>query len=147
MFMGHTVTGTGIKEATKIVHCYDPDFIYQLSQFNRTNTGYVLIFPSSLTSGRVIERVNYKVFSNASVFLERQDVMHIGDPVAHLDGQLDMTGKLFAVLDYDEATPLDWNLFHDGEQEENALPVCNGKFKIIGSERQNMLVIYDQDKK
>ena len=147
MFMGHTVTGTGIKEASKVVNCWNPDDIDPLNRFNRENKNYVLIFSSRLTSaGGARNRLGYSDFSNASVFLEIQDAHHIGDPVAHLGGQLDMTGKLFAVLDYDAEVPPDWDLFSDGEQQEHDLPVYNGKIKVIGSERQNKLVVYDQDK-
>ncbi len=147
MFMGHTVTGTGIKESSKIVNCWNPDDIYPLNRFNRENKDYVLIFSSRLTSvGGARDRLGYGDFSNASVFLEIQDAHHIGDPVAHLGGQLDMTGKLFAVLDYDAEVPPDWDLFRDGEQQEHDLPVYNGRIKVIGSERQNKLVVYDQDK-
>ena len=145
MFMGYTVTGTGIKEASKIVKCWNPDDIDRLNRFNRGNKDYVLIFSSRLTSlDGARSHLGYGDFSNASVFLEIQDAHHMGDPVAHLGGQLDMTGKLFGVLDYDAEVPPAWDLFRKDEQEEEELQVYQGKIKVIGSERQNKLVVYDQ---
>lgn len=145
MFMGYTVTGTGIKEASKIVKCWNPDDIDRLNRFNRGNKDYILIFSSRLTSlDGARSHLGYGDFSNASVFLEIQDAHHMGDPVAHLGGQLDMTGKLFGVLDYDAEVPPAWDLFRKDEQEEEELQVYQGKIKVIGSERQNKLVVYDQ---
>ena len=148
MFMGHTVTGTGIKEAIKVVNCWNPGDISSLSRFNQNNRNYVLVFSSKLTSrGGARHRLSYSDFSNACVFLEIQEAMHIEGSVAHLGGQLDMAGKLFAVLDYDAEIPPDWDLFHEGEQKVDGLTVFDGKIKVVASERQNKLVLYVEDKK
>ncbi|MDP2749784.1 MAG: PEP/pyruvate-binding domain-containing protein [Nanoarchaeota archaeon] len=103
MFMGHTVTGTGIKECNKIANCWNPDEVESLYQFNKENKDYLLIFSSRLTYGGFgpARKLRYGDFSNAAAFLEIQDARHNGDPVAHLGGQLELAGKLFGVMDYD----------------------------------------------
>ncbi len=145
MFVGHTVIGTGIREAIKIVNCLNPNDIASLNHFNQENKDYVLIFLARLTSAGGVERtLRYRDFSNASVLLEIQDTRHLGDPIAHLGDQLDMAGKLFAVLDYNSEPPPNWDLFHKGEQQEYGLLVYNGKIKVVSSEKQNKLAIYAQ---
>lgn len=146
MFEGHTVTGTGEKEATKIVDCWNSTDIDALHQFNQHNQGYVLLFSSRVTRRVGTDRkLGYSDFSNASVFLEIQDAHHVGDPVAHLGGQLDMTGKLFAVLDYDAENPPDFDMFHKRGQTEDGLRVFHGQIKVIASEKKNRMVVYVAD--
>ena len=53
-----------------------------------------------------------------------------------------MTNKLFAVLDYHADVPPDWDVFHEGESEQDSLPVYSGNVNVIASEKQNLLVIY-----
>ncbi len=147
LFMGHTVTGTGIKESSIIANCWNPDDVARLHRFNKDNKDYVLVFSSRMTSrGGANIQLSYSDFSNASVFLEIQDAQHTGDPVAHLGGQLDMTGKLFGVLDYDAEVPPNWDLYHNGEEGPDELSVFRGKIKTIASERQNKMVVYLEKK-
>lgn len=73
IFMGHTVTGTGIQENYNIATCWNPTDIEGLHRYNQDNKNYVLLFSSRLTtSGNSGEysRLRYSNFSNASVFLE-----------------------------------------------------------------------------
>jgi hypothetical protein len=142
LFSAHTVTGTGIKESNKIANCWNPDDVARLYEFNKRNENYVLLFSSRMTSRGVgVRRLSYSDFSNARVFLEIQDAQHTGDPVAHLGGQLDMTGKLFGVLEYGGEIPPNWERFESKEQEEDGLRVYQGKVKTIASERQNRMVV------
>src|SRR3989338_9315633 len=91
IFMGHTVTGTGAKECHKIANCWNPNDVDPLHEFNQHHQNYVLLYSSRLTTAALggARQLRYGDFSNASVFLEIQDARHIGDPVAHLGGQLD----------------------------------------------------------
>jgi len=144
LLMGHTVTGTGTKECYRIANCWNPDDIDRLHEFNQRNVNYVLLYPSRLTSSivrREFRQLQYGDFNNASVFLEIQDANHSGDPVAHLGGQLDMTGKLFGVLDRDAEIPPQWDKFHAKEIEIGGLRVYDGKVRVIASERQNRIVV------
>lgn len=93
MFMAHTVTGTGIKDCTKIVGCWTLQDIDKLNEFNKINANYILIFLSDLTTFRKARRLQYGDFNNAAVLLEVQREHHAGDPIAHLGGQLEMTGN------------------------------------------------------
>lgn len=149
LLMGHTVTGSGIKECSKIANCWNPDDVPRLNRFNETNKDYVLLYSSRLTSAGVgiNRKLRYGDFSNASVFLEIQDAQHLGNPVAHLGGQLDLTGKLFAVLDYDAEVPPNWDKLHNGELDEEGLRVYQGDVKVVSSERQNRLVAYIKERK
>lgn len=140
IFMGHTVTGTGAKECYKIANCWNPDDVGPLYDFNQNHRDYVLLFSSRLTTcGN--KYLHYSAFNNASVFIEIQDARHTGDPVAHLGGQLDMTGKLFGVLDYDAEVPPQWDKFDSREKDESGIRVYQGKVKVVASERQNKMVV------
>jgi hypothetical protein len=143
IFMGHTVIGTGEKECYKIANCQNPTDIDLLYEFNQQNKDYVLLFPSRLTTFELswVKRSGYSDFSNASVFLEIPDMRHMRDSVAHLGGQLDLTGKLFGVLDYDAEIPPQWDKFIPRVKEECGIKVYHGKVKVVASERQNKIVV------
>ena len=147
LFMAHTVTGTGIKDITKIANCWNPDDIEALNRFNQNNTDYALLYSSRLTTsfgvGRM-RKLGYADFSNASVFLEIQDAQHVGSPVAHLGGQLDVTGKLFGVVDYEADVPPNWREFQAGEKIEDGIKVYEGQVKVVASEKQDKLIVYKQ---
>jgi hypothetical protein len=146
MFIGHTVTGTGIKDSSKIALCWNFEDIDCLDEFNKKNKDYILIFLGRLTTSMIEskhKKLSYRNFSNASVFLEIP-YYHLGRPIAHLEGQLDMVGKIFGVLDYHAEIPPDWESFNKNRHEEDGLTVCDGRFKTIGSEKQNRIVVYDR---
>jgi len=141
IFTGHTVTGNGVKEASKIVVCYYPDDVGQLDKFNKENKDYILIYSGNLTCSvwKKEKLLNYRNFSNASVLLEIQRSTHSENPLSHFDGQLDMTGKFFGVLYNDPKIPSGKYL------EKIYFNVHQGNFKIIVSENQNKIVIYNQE--
>lgn len=56
-------------------------------------------------------------------------------------GQLNLTGKLFGVLDYDAEIPPQWDKFNAKEMDEGGIRVYQGKVKVVASERQNKMVI------
>ena len=141
IFMGHTVTGTGIKECYKIANCWNPHEVPFLNEFNQHNSNYVLVFSSRMTTGGANQRIGYRDFSNATAFLEIQDARHTGDPVSHLGGQLDATGKFFGVLDYEGEIKPNWEHFRSRERKEYGLDVYDGRVKVIASERQNKMVV------
>ena len=141
IFMGHTVTGTGIKECYKIANCWDPHEVPSLHEFNQHNTNYVLVFSSRMTTGGAQERLSYRNFSNASVFLEIQEAKHAWDPVSHLGGQLDVAGKFFGVLDYEGEVKPNWKHFKSREINEYGLNVYDGRVKVVASEKQNKMVV------
>lgn len=144
LFTGHSVIGTGIKESSIIVTCNNPDDISKLNSFNKNNTDYVLIFPSSLTSKRGgSNKLKYRNYSKAAVLLEVPDMPHIREPIAHLGGGLDEAGKFFCVLDSDENP--NWELYRSREEKPGGLSVFKGRVTIVASERQNKMVVYLQE--
>ncbi len=147
LLMGHTVTGTGVKDCVKIADCWNPDDIDALQRFNAKNNDYVLLYSSRLTTRglRDVRKLQYSDFNNASVFIEIQDADHIGSPVAHLGGQLDVTGKFFGVLDYHAEIPPNFDRLFEGQMDEDGLKVYQGKLKVVASERQNKIVVYEQE--
>ncbi len=148
IFDCHTVTGSGMTEATKIFNCWNPDDVGPLYEFNQHNDGYVLLFSSRLTTEGALGRIRqleYADFSNASVFVEIQDAVHTGDPVAHLGGQLDETGKLFGVLNFNSHHSPNFDLLRSREQDEYGSRVYQGKVKAIASEAQDRMQVITLD--
>ncbi|HVF69008.1 MAG TPA: PEP/pyruvate-binding domain-containing protein [Xanthomonadales bacterium] len=146
LLSAHTVTGSGQKECAKIFNCWNPSDIENLRRFNQENTGYVLLYPSRLTTswGTMFggPRLKYADLSNASVIVEIQDANHEGDPISHFGGQVDMTGKFFGVLDDDPDNSHDWDTFIAGAVTEEGSEVYQGKVKVVASERRNKMAVY-----
>ena len=142
LMQGHTVTGTGVHETDTMFTCWNPDDICALNEFNRTHTGYVLIYSSRLvTSALGYRRMTYSDFNNAQVFLELQDAAHADNPVSHLGEQLDTAKKLFGVVDYREECAPNWKAMEKRQTRFNDAKVYEGKVRIISSERQNRIVV------
>jgi len=143
LITAHTVTGTGVQRCYKIADCWNPKDIGPLHEFNRNNKDYVLLYGGRLTSSALAgcRKLSYNDFSNASVFLEIQDVQHTGTSVSHLGGQLDMTGKFFGVVDYDAEVRPNFEKIHSREKDVGRIKVYHGKMRVISSERQNKLVV------
>lgn len=140
---GHTVTGSGDKICNKIVTCWNPSDVAALYEFNQHNKDYVLVFSSRLTTcnrGQA-DKLAYGDFSNASVLLEIQDAAHTGDPIAHLGGQLDMSGKFFAVLDYSDENRPKWEKLKLKTIKEHGLEVYQDKVSVLASESQGKLIV------
>ena len=75
-------------------------------------------------------------------FFKMRDARHVsGDVVSHLGGQLDKTGKLFGVLDYNGEIKPDFEYFRSREKDEFGMKVYQGKVKAVASERQNKMVV------
>jgi hypothetical protein len=147
-FMGHTVTGTGVRECNRMVCCFNPEQMDSLRQFNRANERYLLLYSSRLTTNflaPISGKLGYGDYNNASVFLEIPDAGHSGDPVAHLDGRLEKAGKLFGVLDYRAEVSPQWEELDRRAKEEYGMKVYQGKVKVIASERQDKIVVSAMD--
>lgn len=149
---GHSVVGTGAIESDLVVSCMDADNVDQLRDFNQQHKGYVLFYTGDLTSGGQNLRryhlkqrqLRYTDVNNASVLIEIGNAQHRGDPLAHFQGQLDMTGKLFGVsnFDYDDQEFWDkWYGFWEGADESTGIRILHKKVRAVGSERQNKIVI------
>lgn len=153
----HMVTGSGVKDVNAAIFCSDPHEIDLLNYFNEKHKNYLLFITSSLTSdackrwryengGRNLE---FADINNASVIIEVSDAEHLSEPKDHFKGSLDITGKLFGVTKFDR----DDNKFCDKwrdfwrrdsiKKNSNMKIRENIKAKVVGSERQNRLVIFE----
>ncbi len=154
IFMGNTVTGTGTKECRQIVDCFNPSDVDSLHEYNKTHSGYLLVFSSRLTTllarryfrmnpeyGRTLE---YQDFSNASVLVEIQDADHVGNPIAHLGGQVSMTDKFFAVLDYDAEVKPQFDRLENHKKMIGRIGVYDLPLRVVANERKDKLVVYEQ---
>lgn len=152
LYQGRSVAGSGTRDCSKIVFC---DMGYQLSdleEFNRNNRDYVLFYSGNLTTKgpASLGNMEYKHCSNAAVLIEEIIGLHMQSPLAHLQGLMDMTGKLFALFEPFGVSPETARHSRDEIIErygakEGELMVLNGRFKVVASERQERLVIYAQE--
>lgn len=150
---GHTVTGSGIFESDLVAACMDGKGLDSLHKFNQNHRGYVLFYTGELTSkGQYIRRralgireLTYADVGNASVLIEFGNAGHKDSPLAHLQGQLDMTGKLFFLVAPDLYNTEFWNKWYEfwGDQsKKRGFRIVNKKVKVVGSERQNQASLY-----
>lgn len=144
LFMAHTVTGSGIRNCNKIATCWNISDIEALNKFNKKNKGYILIYSSRLTTSNSDSAGNFKYedFSNAGVLLEIQDAPHSENPVSHFGGQVEVTRKLFGVLDYHAEVPPDFEELRLGQHDEEGLKVYEGEIKVVASEKKDKMVLY-----
>lgn len=150
VFDCNQVTGSGIREVRKMFECFRPEDIPRLYDFNQNNRDYALIFSSKLTtiSERLWQdrKLTYRDFSNATVFMEfTEDHHQTGDPLGHLDGQLDATDKFFGAIDYSSGIEPNWDLINLNKKKEFGSTVYQGRFKVIASERQDRMQVIALD--
>lgn len=149
----HTVIGSGKIESDTIIACFEPKEIDRLADFNKYHKGYVLFYPTDLASGadRVFREVRterdltYADINNASVLIEINNAQHLFGPLDHFQGQLDMTGKLFGITEFYSQDQKTRNDFWKGAVDKNGIVIMNKKVTIVGSEKQNRLVIYEKN--
>ncbi len=144
----HSITGTGTAECSSILIARSYTAARAIGNYNETHKDYILVYSSTLTSrGSGLARLqdhardlSYSDLSNARVILESQNMLHNENPLAHFQGQLDMTHKFFGIL---EANSMDGIL----DLVENAVEIEDGVFEIqlpvrvVASERQNKLLV------
>ncbi len=140
----YSVTGNGMKECSKITYVFNPDELDNLYKFNKENENYVLLYSSRLTTtflGRAVDRLEYRHVSNAAVLIEQVDAPHAISPIAHWQGKLDVTKKLFGVLDTCDTESGNLDLFFRRLQKEGRMDVYPGKVKVVASERQDRMIV------
>lgn len=149
----HMVTGTGVKTCHKIADCMNPSDRLPLDNFNRENEGYVLMYSARLMSKGIegAYRLMYSQFNRAGVLIEVQDGSHLGeDPVSHLRGKVDMTGKFIGALEREFPEP-NWKAIHAREVEEhkdghdNGIRVYQGTVQVVSSEKQDRMQVIALD--
>lgn len=154
LLTGDYVTGSGVKLCDHLVHVWNPDEVDALYQYNKDNKDYILLYTSRLTAaaGRgQMRKMGFSDYNNATVFIENQDAPHLNkNPISHLSGSLDTTGKFFSILDF-EVQPPDWDALEDCETQYSTesgskVRIHEGPFKVISSERQNKLIVVKYEK-
>ena len=89
--------------------------------------------------------LRYSDFSNAAALLEFQNTRHAfgpGYPLDHIIGAVDMTNKVFGVIGDDYRNPLLQQVLEKSE-EYWGFVTLDKDLKIVVSERQNRLVVYE----
>jgi len=144
VMMAHTVTSSGEIECEKIAVCTLYGHIPALHEFNQHNSGYLLLYSSDVVdryARRAGFKISYSDFSNAAAFIEQQQGPHGGKPIDHLGTQLELTGKLFGVLDYYGDVEPQLDRLEEREVEEHGLRVFQGRYFIQASEAQNLMLV------
>jgi hypothetical protein len=139
----HLITAehaVGNQQATcsQIVLVSDQEDMANLTQYNSDHANYLLVYPSHLASGGQ-NHLKYAHFDRARVLLESGGNGHNLEPIAHLTGMINMTGKLFGVVSEEQTMGQLVNRAHD----EQGLLVIDGPFTVVASEKYGKLVVYD----
>jgi hypothetical protein len=145
-----TVTGSGIKHSDAMVSCFNFSELEALREFNRNNVGYVLRYSSRLTQSvstfimseatDTTQKLRYRDFNNAAVVIESQDAQHAGNSLSHFEGQIDLTGKFFGVLNGQRSN---MSRVHELQVKEDGLNVYRRNMKITASESYDKMQVME----
>lgn len=145
----HTVSGSGVAECDKVVICPARYSLDSLADYNLEHQNYVLLYSSYCTSEAYLgERMRYDDVSNSAVVLEIQDKRHafsVGNPLNHWTSGIEMSGKLFGVIEDIEDNPFLQEAVEKGTRDERELIVYDRKLRIVSSERQNRLTVFERE--
>lgn len=151
-YAAHGVIGSGVKEAQKIVACLDPAGLKHLHEFNADpkNEGYILIYSSDVsTSMSDRRRIDFGDFYRASVVLDwpMNTDSHLIVPIAHHGGAIDLTGKLFGVIDAEKSKEMDelgfrvWKSPNADKKTPGSIRIAEGNFTAAVNEMEDRLII------
>ena len=84
-------------------------------------------------------RLEYHQINNASVVIELPDAEHADNPISHWRGQLDLTQKLFGVLNGKRFDLDSWRKTNQG------LIVYDDPVRVLASERQNRMIVCERE--
>ena len=152
-YAAYGVIGSGVKEAKKIVVCLDPEDLEHLNKFNADpeNEDYILIYSSdvstSMSDGR--RRIDFGDFYRASVVLDWRvnTDSHVIAPIAHHGGAIDLTGKLFGVIDVEKSKTMDelgfstWESPNAAKKTRGKIRIAEGNFTAAVNEMDDSLII------
>jgi hypothetical protein len=153
---GKDVVGTGVIETEIVVQCFDADKVEALRRFNDAHEeGYVLLYSAELTSddpgvsnyrhakgGRTLR---YSDFTRAKSLIEFPTTIHNASPLAHFQGQLDMTGKAFGVARPDYGWNERWSAFSGGADEEDGLTVIRKPVIVVADEKLDRIALFQRE--
>lgn len=103
IFSGHSVYGSvQNKTCPAIAYCSSLWDMDKLRDFDAAHPeGYVLLYNASLKYNQVMGNegpLTISVIPNATAVIEIQDQVHARPPISHWAGQIEKTGKVFAVM-------------------------------------------------
>lgn len=99
---GHSVYGAAKDQVCPAIVYYEGGDLNALYRFDQEHPqGYVLLYPASLKSRRDFRPSDVLPISavrNAQAIIEVPNVTHAATPISHWRGQIEKSGKVFAVL-------------------------------------------------
>ncbi len=128
---GNQTVGSGIKHTSKVIRVDSRVQWSRLDRFNAKNNDYVLslrVNPNNV--------LPFAAYSNASVILLDYRDNFGSKASSHLEGRLRESGKLFAVVN-----PNDAKLLFDNERKEDDLSISYLNLTSYASEKLDQLVI------
>jgi hypothetical protein len=154
LFEANTTFGEGgARDCSKLVFPFRNQDIEKLYEFNKYNSGYLLVFPKHLIRPDFRElgdrTLVFGDFSNAAVMIQRSIHSFIGahydSPISHFSGQIETAGILYGVVNERGEVRFDSEEFLEGRTQEFGLDVYDGRGKgvnIIHSPKQDRIVVY-----
>lgn len=149
LFQADNVVGSGIKECTDIVECFNPNHIPALKKINAKKKNYILIVSSRLVTrgGKHLQnQLSLDHYTNAHVILEERDQDYALSPIDHFGGKQAMTGKLFGVIN-PNITPNDYAEHQKRRCSNSSLDIFlyPGHFRVVASEKQQKMQVIGLD--
>lgn len=141
MARSNLVVGSGRRVCDGLVFVCNPDDRYPLSEYNEKHSNYIVLYAGRLTSNIMWHgKINYSDLSNSAVVVEKYEMMHTCHPVAHFEGMIQQSGKLFMVVGN-----IDWDKLEGSKREihvgDASLIIYDAKFRVTASERQQKGII------
>ncbi|MEW5996992.1 MAG: PEP/pyruvate-binding domain-containing protein [Candidatus Micrarchaeota archaeon] len=138
-----SVVGTGQRVCDGLVFAWNPDDVRLLYEYNQKHGNYIIVYSDRLTT-TLLRRgpcLRYSDLSNSSVVTELYGGLERSDPpIAHFQGMLEQTGKLFMVVNRP-----DWDMLERFKREihvgDSNLVIYDAKFRVTTSERQQKGII------
>jgi hypothetical protein len=95
------VQGSGQLYCREIVEIWNPTDIAPVSEYNRTHTGFAVIYGSRLISSIVDDnnRIRYSDVNNADVLISYRDGNHSGSVRSHWEGAFDNSNKILMLAE------------------------------------------------
>jgi hypothetical protein len=145
IFTGHSVYGfLQNQNFPAIVYCPSDWAVSMLHEFDTAHPeGYVLLYNSSLKYGQIMgleSPLTISTVPHARVIVEIQNRTHARLPISHWAGQIEKTGKVFAVMEDTTHLP-DRLKAQMTPYSDSGLLVYDGPVVVNASARQNRLVL------
>jgi hypothetical protein len=135
------VVGTGSVECGGVAYIRSIEGLDALAEFNRTHSGYALMYDSTLVFSASDERLEYACASNAAAFIEVSEFLHADALTSHWGGLVDTTKKPMLVAD---PLGIDWEVLQNrlsGRRAGGALHLFDARVRVTASEHRQKAVV------